>query len=87
MEEVLASGKDLLLNHFAGIRGWSNEEFCDIRRVWIECLGTPPHTWTIENIRRIKDVWGRMVCLYRKTKSVESLIVQPRYSWIPPTFN
>ena len=29
MEEVLALGKDLLLNHFIAIRKWTNKEVCE----------------------------------------------------------
>ena len=53
MEEALVSYKDLLLNHFAKVRKWSEEEVYQTRRVWIGCLGTPPHAWTSENTRKI----------------------------------
>ena len=33
MEEALTSRKDILLEHFAEVRRWSNEEVCQMRRM------------------------------------------------------
>ena len=72
MEIALSIGKELLLEHFVEIR-WSEKEICETRRVWIECLGIPHHKWTIDNIRKIGEEWGSVVCLDSKTKMGESL--------------
>ena len=67
-EDALKLGGDCLKNHFADVRDWSIEEFNQTRRVWIECLGVPPHAWSYENFRKIADVWGRYICLDRSTR-------------------
>ena len=61
-----ALGSDFLLNYFEGIRRCSEDEFCQTRRVWIECFGLPPHAWSASNLRKIGEQWGTVVCIDKK---------------------
>ena len=67
MEDALKLGADCLRNHFAEVRRWSEGELCQTRRVWLECFGLPPHVWSYETLRKIGSVWGKVVCLDKKT--------------------
>ena len=61
-----AMGSDYLLNYFEDIRRWSDEEYSQTQRLWIECLGMPPHAWSSANLRKIGEHWGSVVCLDKK---------------------
>ena len=62
-EEVITSRMDLLLNYFGEVRPWTEEEWCQKRRTWVECYGLPLHTGSGENIKKIDEVWGMMVSM------------------------
>lgn len=75
MEEVLSNPEELH-QWFVNVKKWDEYEVCEIRRVWIEVLGVPPHGWHKENFKKIAELWGRMICLERaidKTESFESM--------------
>ncbi|CAO2817717.1 unnamed protein product [Amaranthus hypochondriacus] len=46
---------------FTRIRRWSDMECCLERRVWLECVGLNPKCWSMENIKKIGDIWGKTI--------------------------
>ena len=74
-EEAMKSGMELLLQHFAEVRCWCEEEWCQTRRTWIECYGIPLHAWSKGNLKKVAEVWGSMVWLDRFTEEMKSLSV------------
>ena len=61
-------------------------------RVWLECMGSPPHAQSKENIRKIGEIWGNVICFDNKTSKglafnsakilVDSCIFQYIQQWI-----
>jgi len=60
---------------FTDIKKWGMEDYCDIRRVWLEVFGVPPHGWTWENFRAIVEAWGSIICLGKSTHNPDSFEV------------
>ena len=76
MDEALSTRRELLLtNHFKDVRQWSENEWCQMRRTWIECYGIPAHAWNKESIQKIGEVWGKVVCLNKNTEDGRSISV------------
>ena len=73
MKEALATGKDLLLNHFSNVRRWSEVECYKSRQVWIECLGVPPHGWPFNNFKHIGELRGKVIALDNNAESNNDL--------------
>ena len=69
MEETLKEGGNLLEEYFVEIRMWSAEEIHQTRRVWVECFGIPLQAWSKENLIRIVEQWGTVVCFDVKTST------------------
>ena len=42
--------------------GWSFEECCKVRKVWLTYRDLPLYGWTKRNVERIREVWGRVIC-------------------------
>ncbi|MED6119643.1 hypothetical protein PIB30_013520 [Stylosanthes scabra] len=42
-------------------RQWEVREACRTRKFWIEASRIPCHDWTVENMRRVSEVWGRVL--------------------------
>ncbi|MED6120175.1 hypothetical protein PIB30_018574 [Stylosanthes scabra] len=59
MEEALNSY--FLLNHFLEVRIWTKHEANQTRRCWIEVTGLPIQGWTMENMTKIGETWGRVI--------------------------
>ena len=76
LEEALAIGMDLLLTYFQDVGKWNKYVWCQTRRIWLECYGIPPHAWTKENIMKIGEEWGKVVCLDKITEEMKSLNVK-----------
>ena len=72
MEEQLSKCNQELSKFFEDVRIWCEEEWCQTRRVWIECFGIPIHAWSNENIKKIGEEWGAVVCLDELTEAGKS---------------
>lgn len=57
-----------LWNIFGDLRRWSEGENFSERCIWIDCFGIPPKCWSLDNIRKIGEKWGSVVCLDRNTE-------------------
>ena len=58
------------------MKRWDKYEYCETRRVWLEIIGMPPHGWKWENLKKIANIWGKLICLAKpiiRTKSFESM--------------
>ena len=55
-EEAMKSMQDLLLKHFNKVRSWSEEEWCQTHKTWVECYGLTLHAWSNENIKKVVEV-------------------------------
>lgn len=65
-------------NRSTDIKRWTKYEVCGIRKVWLEIFGVPPHGWNGKNLRRIAELWGRLICLGKsisRTDTFESMKV------------
>ena len=62
-----------LWNVFDDVRVWSEGELFDDRLVCIECIGIHPKCWSMENVRRIGEKWGPVLCIDNKVESLDSL--------------
>ncbi|MED6107801.1 hypothetical protein PIB30_017502 [Stylosanthes scabra] len=51
--------------YFLAVRSWTKGESNRLRRCWIEVVGLPLHEWTNENMRKIGEVWGRVIKVVR----------------------
>ena len=65
--EVVSKNWEVLEKYFAEVRMWSNEEWSQTRRVWLECCGVPPQIWSNNNLKRIGEEWGTFVHLDNTT--------------------
>lgn len=72
---ILIEKKFFLENWFAEVRLWKKFDVCHTRRTWIELFGFPPHGWKPENIIKIAEIWGDVVCLNEESVDVKSLEV------------
>ena len=61
MEETVKERGNILSEYFEELRVWTEEEVCQTRRLWVECLGMPLQAWSDENLRKIAAVWGTVV--------------------------
>ena len=61
MIQVLAEKNEVMSQIFDEIRPWSDEETCKVRRVWLSCRGIPLHGWATSNLKKIGEVWGKVV--------------------------
>ncbi|MED6216983.1 hypothetical protein PIB30_013197 [Stylosanthes scabra] len=50
-----------LRNQFMDVRRWSPGETNGLRRFWLEFIGLPANSWTIQNMERIGNVWGTVL--------------------------
>lgn len=62
MEAALGEDLDLFPSCFTNIRRLSSYDSCATRRTWIEAIGIPPQAWCRNNLRKIGELWGDMVC-------------------------
>ena len=62
-----------LWNVFDDIRPLLEGEYFDDRLVWIECYGTHPKCWTKDNVRKIGEKWGPVLCIKNRVESLCSL--------------
>ena len=63
----------LLWNMFDDIRMWSEGEFVDDRLVWIDCIGLHPLCYSMENLRKIGELWGPIIHIDNRVQGVERL--------------
>ena len=61
MEDVLSYEVEWLCLFFNKFRPWSSNEWPYSRKVWIECIGLQPFTWSISNLRAIGQAWGTVI--------------------------
>lgn len=73
--EAMSKEREVLGKFFAEFRMWSDEDWSQTRRIWLECYGVPPHAWSYDNIKRIGEEWGTVVCLDNTTKEGKSFSV------------
>jgi len=71
MYEVLEQQVELE-QWFINVKKWSMEDRCEIRRVWLEVIGVPPHGWKWENFKGIAEKWGKFISLGKSTLNTES---------------
>ena len=45
----------------------------DDRLVWLEFYGIHPKCWTMENVRKIGEKWGTVICIDNRVESLCSL--------------
>ncbi|MED6108554.1 hypothetical protein PIB30_025203 [Stylosanthes scabra] len=64
-----AENSESLLKHFIEVRKWTSGEVNRIRRKWLEISRLPEHGWTHENMRKIGEVWGRVVAVQEEEGS------------------
>lgn len=64
--------KEVLSIWFRNIRPWEETEVCETRRLWIEILGIPGQAWSWENVKKIANCWGELVCTDTPTEKVSS---------------
>ncbi|KAL4343928.1 hypothetical protein AHAS_Ahas11G0127400 [Arachis hypogaea] len=87
-DEALTIHMTDLLKFFHRVGRWSEHDRCDKRRVWIECIGVPLHTWSEATFRAIGEQWGEVVVCEHATMSCLSfstgrvLIDTPRFDVI-----
>ena len=67
MYETMKEGVSVLREYFDELRIWANEEVCQTRRVWLEYFGMPLHAWSIENLRKIAELWGTVIYFDEQT--------------------
>lgn len=60
--------EELLFNYFVYFKLWFMDERADMRKVWLECYGILLQVWSIENIRKIGERWGDVVCFDYETE-------------------
>ncbi|XP_020969683.1 uncharacterized protein LOC110268122 [Arachis ipaensis] len=65
---------DRMLQFFHKVRRWEESEWCETRRVWLECYGVPLHVWSSETFKIIGRLWGDVVMCEVDTKARSSLI-------------
>ena len=58
---------------FDDVRPWSEGEQFDDRLVWIDCFGIHPVCWSLDNIRRIGEVWGPVLHIVNRVGCLDSL--------------
>jgi len=61
MEETLNNHEELDF-WLCDVQRWSNYEYCDTRKIWLEIYRAPPG-WLWENFKNISQIWERMICL------------------------
>jgi len=74
---VLSNHEELDL-WFVSVKKWDKYDYCEMRRVWSEIFGVPPHVWTWDNFKKVTDIWGRIICLgesIARTDSFDSMKV------------
>ena len=62
-----------LWNVFDDVRMWSEGETFDDRLVWLECYGIHPKCWSMENVRKIGEKWGPVLCIDNRVENLCSL--------------
>jgi len=72
--EVLENQEELK-QWFTDIKKWGLEDRSEVRRVWLDVYGVPPHGWTWENFKAIVETWGSIICLGKSTLEPESFEV------------
>ena len=75
MDEVVnaVSKESALWSIFDDIRPRSEGEQFDDRLVWLECYGLHPKCWSKENVKRIGQKWGSVLCIDNDIDSICSL--------------
>ena len=63
----------LLWNIFDDIRMWSEGEFLDDRLVWIDFIGMHPLCYSMENLKKIGELWGPIIHIDSKVQGVERI--------------
>ena len=58
---------------FDDVRPRSEGEQFDDRLVWIDCFGIHPVCWSLDNIRRIGEVWGPVLHIVNRVGCLDSL--------------
>lgn len=46
--------------------------------VWIECLGIPPNLWSRENITKLGEIWGSVICFNLNTHTRNMNLINHR---------
>ena len=67
------SVESVLWDVFDDIRLWSEGEVFDDRLVCIECHGIHPKCWSAENVRKIGEKWGLVLCIENRFHNLCSL--------------
>lgn len=66
---------------FDDVRKWSEGEMFSDRCVWIECFGIPSKYWSVENVKKIGEQWGPVICLDEETKSMNCITQARMLVW------
>ena len=65
----VVSVKSAVWDVFDDIRLWSKGDLFDDRLVWIECHGIHPKCWSTDNVRKIREKWGPILCIENRVES------------------
>ena len=64
---------------------WSEDDWCQTRRVWLECYEIPLHAWSAKNITKIGEEWDAEHSLDHSTEKGKSYssarILVDTYVW------
>lgn len=60
-------------NIFQEMRIWNDMEDISKSLVWLECYGIHPKLWSRENILKIREIWGEVLCFDINIERMESL--------------
>ena len=63
----------VLWNLFVDLCRWSGGEYFSEQCVWIEYFCIPPKCWSLENVKKIGEQWGPVICLDHEIESMRSL--------------
>lgn len=63
----------VLWNIFDDLRIWTEGESFSDRIVWIDCFGLHPKCSSLDNIKKIGERWGPILCVEKDVNGVESL--------------
>ena len=52
---------------------WSEGDVFDDRLAWIECYGIHPKCWSTDNVRKIGEKWGPVLCIENRVHNLHNL--------------
>ena len=68
VDEALSPQNDVWSSIFREVRRWSLKESNQDKRVWLECIGLLLYGWSLNNLHKIGELWGQVVCCDEPTR-------------------